>query len=205
MLDQVNRQLAALAATDGMTGLMNRRTFDQALERELARGARDGTPLSVLMVDVDRFKSFNDHYGHVAGDDCLRRISRCMERCFKRPSDLVARYGGEEFAVILPNTSPEGAYHLALELRLAVRREVIEHGGSENGVVTVSIGAATANMEQAESRDELVRRADEALYAAKTAGRDRVRRSSAAGGAALGPLSNEDRAAGNPQLSRDAG
>ncbi len=196
VLDQVNRQLAALAATDGMTGLMNRRTFDETLANEFSRSLRDGSALSVIMVDVDRFKSFNDHYGHVAGDECLRRISRCMSMNFRRPGDMVARYGGEEFSVILPNTTPEGAYHLALELRLAVRREALVHAGSEKGIVTVSIGvASTSEIDAPTGPEELVRRADQALYAAKTAGRDRVRTAHADGAAGLRPLTDDVRAA----------
>lgn len=175
-LDQLNKRLAALASTDGLTSLMNRRSFDQALEREFARCLRDGSPLAMLIIDVDRFKSFNDTYGHLAGDDCLKAISRCIENTFKRPADVVARFGGEEFAVLLPGTTPAGAYHLALRLRMSIRELAIPHIGNEHGLVTASIGVAAAAANGLSGKPEdMIHRADEALYLAKAAGRDRVR------------------------------
>jgi len=171
-----NARLEELAATDGLTGLLNRRSFDSHLEREYARCRRENVPISLLMVDVDHFKSFNDAYGHQAGDECLRTIAECMRQTMQRPADILARYGGEEFAVILSNTSREGAAHLARELRQAVRRQAIAHEKSEKRVVTVSIGVATASWTPPVAQpDALIRHADEALYLAKSSGRDMVR------------------------------
>lgn len=175
-LAALNRNLARLAATDGLTGLVNRRMFDQSLEREVARSRRDGAPLSLVLIDVDRFKAFNDTYGHPAGDQALLIVSACLTDGLKRPGDLVARYGGEEFAAILPNTSAEGAHKLAENIRRAIRARGLPHQGSDKGALTVSIGLATILPEDVGGRPEdLLRIADEALYAAKAAGRDCVR------------------------------
>jgi diguanylate cyclase (GGDEF)-like protein/PAS domain S-box-containing protein len=172
-LRSLNEQLKFLADTDTLTGLANRRVFDQALEREVAQSQRAGRPLSLLLIDVDRFKAFNDTYGHPAGDECLRRVSTVLRETVRRPLDLAARYGGEEMAVLLPETGLGGAVDLAEEVRRAVRSLAIAHTGSEKGIVTVSVGAAVLTGGQG-ARD-LLRQADEALYAAKGGGRDRVR------------------------------
>ena len=174
-LSMLNRNLALLAATDGLTNLMNRRMFDQAFEREFARARRDRTPLSLLLIDVDRFKGFNDTYGHPAGDQCLLAISACLTMGLKRSGDIVARYGGEEFAAILPNTGLEGALQLSKDLCQAVRGRNIPHRASEKSVVTISIGLAAINFDRPAGRSQdLLREADQALYAAKAAGRDCV-------------------------------
>ncbi|TIT46044.1 MAG: GGDEF domain-containing protein, partial [Mesorhizobium sp.] len=136
---------------------------------------RNAMPLSLLIIDVDWFKRFNDYYGHPAGDECLRVVSRCIEAAARRPADAAARYGGEEFALILPETDARGAFVIAENLRSKVRDLALGHAGSEKGIVTVSIGVGTfdaggAAMEIA----DLLNRADEALYGAKAAGRDRV-------------------------------
>jgi diguanylate cyclase (GGDEF)-like protein/PAS domain S-box-containing protein len=174
-LAALNAQLAELALTDGLTGICNRRGLDQALAKEFARGARDGTPLSVLLFDVDHFKAYNDSYGHWAGDECLVAIANELRAVIRRPSDLAARYGGEEFAVILPNTSPNGALELAERLRCAVKQLRMPHKASEFGVVTISVGVTTHVpglwIKQLQG---LMSRADAALYEAKAAGRDRV-------------------------------
>ncbi|MBZ9676400.1 diguanylate cyclase [Mesorhizobium sp. ES1-1] len=170
-----NAALNLLAHSDGLTGLLTRRAFDEALAREFLRSQRSGKPLALLLIDVDWFKRFNDHYGHPEGDECLRAVSRCIQATARRPADAAARYGGEEFAVILPETDARGAFVIAENLRRKVHELGLPHGGSEKGIVTVSIGAATfdpgaATIEIA----DLLRRADEALYGAKAAGRDRV-------------------------------
>ncbi|MER8631153.1 diguanylate cyclase [Mesorhizobium opportunistum] len=170
-----NEKLNLLAHRDGLTELMTRRAFDEALAREFARCRRNATPLSLLLVDVDWFKRFNDHYGHPAGDDCLRAVSRCIEAAARRPADAAARYGGEEFALILPETDARGAFVIAENLRTKVRDLGLAHAGSEKGIVTVSIGVGTFDAGSASIEiADLVRRADEALYGVKAAGRDRV-------------------------------
>ncbi|TJU93226.1 MAG: diguanylate cyclase, partial [Mesorhizobium sp.] len=170
-----NEKLNLLAHRDGLTELMTRRAFDEALAREFARCRRNATPLSLLLVDVDWFKRFNDHYGHPAGDDCLRAVSRCIEAAARRPADAAARYGGEEFALILPETDARGAFVIAENLRTKVRDLGLVHAGSEKGIVTVSIGVGTFDAGSASIEiADLVRRADEALYGVKAAGRDRV-------------------------------
>jgi len=174
-LDEANRELTRLSAVDGLTGIANRRQFDEFLVREWARGARHTTQVSLLMCDVDFFKQYNDLYGHQAGDECLRAVAQALAACVKRPTDLVARYGGEEFAVILPDTDLHGARQLAEAMRVAVERLALTHGAGQGGVVTLSIGAAC----HIPGRDELasvavLKAADDALYRAKAAGRNCV-------------------------------
>ena len=171
----LTEQLKLLASTDGLTGLMNRRALDEALEAALALSARERTTISLLLVDIDRFKAFNDLYGHPAGDECLKLVSRCFEQALKRPADLAARYGGEEFVGVLPETTEDGAFHIADSFRQSLRDLGVQHDGSEKGVVTASVGIATyLPGERSRLRAELIARADEALYGAKAAGRDRV-------------------------------
>ena len=135
---RVDREhLLQMAFTDALTGLANRRSYDEALEREWRRCARSGTPLSLLMLDVDFFKIYNDAYGHIAGDGCLKQIARAVAGCAKRPGDLAARYGGEEFAVILPETTAEEAMAVAEEIVAAVRSLELPHQGSSLGYATV--------------------------------------------------------------------
>jgi diguanylate cyclase (GGDEF)-like protein/PAS domain S-box-containing protein len=170
----LTQQLRALADTDGLTGLCNRRRFDEMLENELRRTGRSHSPLSLLMLDIDRFKAFNDTYGHQAGDECIQKVAGVLQRGTKRPADVVARYGGEELCVVLPDTSEDGALALAQQLRQAVRDLSIPHAGSEMGMVTVSMGVATAIGSEPLSPAELIKRADLAMYSSKSAGRDRV-------------------------------
>jgi diguanylate cyclase (GGDEF)-like protein/PAS domain S-box-containing protein len=174
-LATLNAQLEELALTDSLTGLCNRRGLDHALAKEFARCAREATALSVLLLDVDRFKAYNDTYGHQAGDECLIAIAKELQAMVRRPTDLAARYGGEEFAVILPNTPLTGAVELAERLRRAVRLLRLPHQASEYGVVTISIGATTQVpglwIKQPQG---LMSCADAALYDAKAAGRDKV-------------------------------
>jgi diguanylate cyclase (GGDEF)-like protein/PAS domain S-box-containing protein len=172
---RAEEELARLATRDGLTGLFNRRRFDDALQQEWRRARRDRTPLSVVMADVDHFKLFNDTYGHQAGDACLRQVAEALQSRVRRPADLAARYGGEEFVVLLPSTPVDGAVVVGEAVRAAVAALGIPHARSTAGpVVTLSLGCAT----QAPGTDEppaaLLERADRALYEAKHAGRNRV-------------------------------
>jgi diguanylate cyclase (GGDEF)-like protein/PAS domain S-box-containing protein len=167
-----------MAATDALTGLANRRGFDEAAQRAWAGCARDHLPLSVLLLDADRFKAFNDRYGHQAGDACLRAIAVQLAAAARRPADLAARYGGEEFVMLLPNTDEAGAHAVAARLCAMVRGLAIAHEYSAAGIVTISIGAATARPGDPACRmtaiEHLTCAADAALYHAKRGGRDRV-------------------------------
>jgi diguanylate cyclase (GGDEF)-like protein len=167
-------ELLRLATHDGLTGLCNRRHFDASLQIEVARSCRSGPPLSLLMIDVDHFKQYNDRYGHVAGDACLRRIAQLLHDACRRPSDLVARYGGEEFAVLLPETPLAAALQLAENVRRLLDAAALPHAGGQHGVVTVSIGAATLGDFATASAETFVAAADACLYAAKSAGRNQV-------------------------------
>ena len=173
-LEAANTRLQSLAATDGLTGLANRRSFDVALERECRRAARARQPLSLLLIDVDKFKDFNDCYGHQAGDECLRGVAQAIMQTFRRPGDLSARYGGEEFAIILPDTDEDGARAVAETLCLAVQDLGVPHQKSAAGVVTISIGTATKGRLRDPDGAILVGSADTALYAAKSRGRNTV-------------------------------
>ncbi len=174
-LEDKNRLLERLSALDTLTGIANRRRFDDVLRQEWKRAARDGSFLSLLFCDIDQFKLFNDTYGHQAGDDCLVRVAQAMEDTLHRPADLASRYGGEEFVGLLVDTDPEGARLLAERVRARVEALDIEHASSEvSDVLTVSLGAATTVPETGMRSEDLVRLADKALYAAKQAGRNRV-------------------------------
>ena len=172
-------QLSLLAAVDGLTGISNRRAFDEAVQREWKRALRSRTPLSLVLVDVDHFKRFNDSYGHQKGDQCLCAIATAVRSCAKREEDVVARYGGEELVMLLPATPIKRAEILANELCSTVADLRIPHAGNPEGggLVTVSCGVAAASFvykESASSPDILLRSADTALYRAKAAGRNRV-------------------------------
>ena len=165
--------LEQLATRDGLTGLANRRCFDDTLHAEWQRALRHKQPLSLLMVDVDNFKQYNDAYGHLGGDECLQRIASAVASEM-RTNDLVARYGGEEFAVILPNQSLKGAAIVAERIRCRVEQLHLPNQGSRQHVVTVSIGAATALAAPENDPSQLVATADSALYRAKHMGRNRI-------------------------------
>jgi len=173
-LKNANAALEALAVTDPLTHLANRRKFDQYLSSEWRRGMRDHLPLSLLFLDADWFKSFNDTYGHPRGDSCLKQIAEAALDVVARTSDLVARIGGEEFAVILPNTPSEGAMQVAGEICAAVAHRKLPHNTNPVGHVTISIGCATIIPAIGQHSTLLMQRADEALYAAKNAGRNQV-------------------------------
>jgi diguanylate cyclase (GGDEF)-like protein len=160
---------------DGLTGVCNRRYFDEHLKSEWDRSARLGAPLSVALVDVDLFKRYNDHYGHQAGDECLRRVAAVMKGCLRRPTDMVARYGGEEFGLLLPDTDAAGALHLAGQIRAGLQRARIDHAGSTVGpLLTISVGLCTWTTDAAGSSAGLLAAADTQLYLAKSRGRDRA-------------------------------
>jgi len=174
-LAEANRRLEALAREDGLTGLANRRTFDEAFLRECRRAKRGKKDLALIMIDVDRFKLFNDRYGHPEGDECLRRISRAIKDTVFRPGDVTARYGGEEFAVLLPDTDEAGASIIGERIRQAVLLLAIEHDASREHFVTVSVGIAAVGPHAVERKPEaLLQYADRALYRAKDDGRNVV-------------------------------
>ena len=175
-LETANRQLTELTVTDALTGLANRRHFDLALVEEWARAQRSGQPLALLMVDVDFFKPYNDHYGHQAGDDCLRRVAHFLRGAARRAGDLVARYGGEEFAVVAADTDLAAALSLAEAMRATVAAAAIPHAVTPvaGGMATVSIGVAVTVPKFGETPERLLLRADAALYLAKSQGRNRV-------------------------------
>jgi two-component system chemotaxis family response regulator WspR len=167
---RANLELERLTRIDGLTGLGNRRYFDEYLAAEWRRGLRTGAPLSVLMIDVDHFKQYNDAYGHLAGDEVLKQVASVIQDGAARSTDLAARFGGEEFVVILTDVSQEGATLVAERLVQGVRELNIAHGV---GRVTISVGAATAFSQPEGDPDLLLNAADLALFDAKNAGRDR--------------------------------
>lgn len=174
-LRSLTSELKLLAETDGLTGLMNRRSFDARIEEELARSERERRPLSVVLFDVDHFKSYNDTLGHPAGDECLKVVARCVKMALLRQGDVAARYGGEEFIAILPGTDEDSAYQVAERARRALLELGVPHGAVRGGRVTMSAGIATyAGPATPLSSSQLVLHADEALYQAKGAGRNRV-------------------------------
>lgn len=172
-LEEVNHELERMAMRDSLLGIANRRHFNQMLESEWRRCRRQRSPLSLILVDVDHFKKFNDTAGHLAGDDCLRCVARNLETSVHRAGDLVARYGGEEFAILLPHTPGYGGLHVGERMRANLEALAIPHPGCNHQPVTISIGVATC-IPDGDDCAFLVQRADEALYSAKAAGRNRV-------------------------------
>jgi len=177
---EVEANLLLLSRTDGLTGLSNRRTLDDALMREWRRAKRSHRPMSVIFIDIDRFKNYNDTYGHQAGDDALAAVAQTIARSVRRPADTAARYGGEEFVAILPETDLEGASRVANKLHLAIGALQIEHKSSEHRFVTVSIGVASGIADEYGSVVALLKAADEAVYAAKARGRNQTALAAAA-------------------------
>jgi diguanylate cyclase (GGDEF)-like protein len=174
-LERANEQLLRLSTTDGLTGIANRRMFDQTLQTEWQRCARSHTSLSLLMIDIDHFKRYNEHYGHQTGDECLRQVARILVMCAKRSGELVARHGGEEFAILLPGTDAQEATAIAQRCLQQVQSARIPHEDSPvSSSLTVSIGVASLVASPRESRSTLLLQADSALYCAKKAGRDQV-------------------------------
>jgi two-component system chemotaxis family response regulator WspR len=175
-LADANIELQKLAALDGLTGIANRRRFDDTMRIEWQRGQRDKKPLTLLMCDVDFFKLYNDSFGHLAGDLCLKKVAAVLTEHLKRPADLAARYGGEEFAIILPETPLTGALIVAESCRRHLEQLAIENpqADTEFSTVTMSIGVASVVPSASASFEELIQQADQALYAAKRGGRNRV-------------------------------
>ncbi|MBA2926726.1 diguanylate cyclase [Pseudomonas sp. P7] len=167
--------LKTIGLTDGLTNVDNRRRFDENLQRDWLQCARHGQSISLLMIDIDHFKLYNDHYGHQQGDECLRAVANVIKKALRRPYDSVARYGGEEFACILPNTDAAGALKVAQGVLQEVRGLGIQHiNSSTREIVTVSIGVGTKIPTIDTSADELLRAADKELYKSKQFGRDRL-------------------------------
>ena len=174
-LEQANRKLLHLATIDSLTQVSNRRSLDEYLSREWQRMAREFSPVSLILCDVDFFKAYNDTYGHPYGDACLKAVARAISESVKRPADLVARYGGEEFAVILPNTEAIGAAHIAQNIQSKIKALKIPHANSDvSKYVTASIGIASLFPTSESIPDTLIAAADRALYRAKAQGRNCV-------------------------------
>ena len=173
-LDAANQELKRLSSLDGLTGIANRRHFDEVLLREWRRAMRSGEELSILMCDIDYFKPYNDTYGHQNGDECLRQIAQTLSCAMDRGGDLLARYGGEEFIAVLPGTSLSGASFVAEQMRQAITRLEIAHPGSPFAHITASFGIASAVAMPETDPQDIVGAADLALYKAKHAGRNRV-------------------------------
>ncbi len=170
-----NQHLETQVVIDALTGAFNRRAFDLTASREWGRAMREQIPLSLLLLDVDHFKAFNDRYGHQAGDACLQDIVAAIQSAIRRPGDVLARYGGEEFGIILPQTELDGAVHVARRVLEAVVAQSLAHDGCARGHVTVSIGAACLIPPPHSDVETLIGLADAALYLAKRDGRDCVR------------------------------
>ena len=174
-LAQVNHRLELLSNTDGLTGIANRRHFDDALAREWARAQRAAAPLALILLDVDVFKHFNDHYGHLAGDACLRTLATTLAQVgARREGELAARFGGEEFVVLLPGADLAAAAEVARHVQEAIHQLALPHEGAPHGIVTVSFGVASLQPQRDQLPEELVRRADRAMYRAKQGGRNRI-------------------------------
>jgi len=173
-LAAANQILQRLSLLDGLTGIPNRRRFDEVLAHEWKQAMRSKQPLSMVMIDIDHFKAFNDHYGHLTGDDCLRKVALAMSSILKRPTDFLARYGGEEFAAILPMTASDGADAIAGAMRTGVVNLAIPHDhSSAASLVTISMGVATLVPRRGMTAAMLISAADQALYEAKAGGRNR--------------------------------
>ena len=175
-LEELNQELLQLANLDGLTGLANRRFFNERCGEEWARAARNKTTITLIMLDVDRFKAFNDSRGHLEGDDCLKQVAKAIKQTVRRPGDLVARYGGEEFIAVLPETDGNGGAHVAENMRAAVENLAIPHEASSAGArVTISLGVASTVPSPGTDPSGLIKLADECLYQAKHQGRNRVK------------------------------
>lgn len=172
---EANEKLHGLSLVDGLTGIFNRRYFDEYSDSEWKRSIRLKLPISLIMIDIDHFKLYNDNYGHQMGDDCLKKVADTLHKELKRPGDIVARYGGEEFVVVLAGTGSDGAVLLAETLRSSILDQSIPHQHSKTAdIVTISLGVSSLTPERNSSHKELVAAADKALYSAKQNGRNRV-------------------------------
>lgn len=175
-LIEANKKLERMVTIDGLTGIANRRHFDDRYQEEWRRAVREGTSLAVIIADIDYFKRYNDVYGHLNGDECLRQVATALASVISRGGDLIARFGGEEFAILLPNTDSVGAVVVAESLRSAINRLAIEHQGSPFKSLTMSFGLVIGWPEQEEGPEKLLEKADKALYIAKESGRNNVHR-----------------------------
>lgn len=174
-LEEMNRELQRLSSLDGLTGIANRRSCDEFLEKEWRRAVRDAKPFSVIMIDIDFFKPFNDTYGHLAGDECLKAVAKTLHDLVKRPGDIICRYGGEEFIVLLPGTGLDGTVVVAEAMRAAIAAlRVNNEASSVCDYITISLGAASGIPEMHKSAKDLIIAADRALYKAKKEGRNRT-------------------------------
>lgn len=174
-LEGANRELQLLSSLDGLTGIANRKHFDEILEKEWRRGLRDSKPVSLILMDIDYFKDYNDNYGHLAGDDCLKKVAKKIKDLLKRPGDVVARYGGEEFAIILPDTISEDAVKIAEDIRISIESLDISHSHSQvSNLITCSLGVASIYPKNYLSTNDLIEASDKALYQAKHNGRNRI-------------------------------
>lgn len=173
-LNIARTELEIIAQTDSLTHLANRRCFDAGLQREWGRASRNKSVIAIILLDIDWFKQYNDHYGHLRGDDCLIEVAGLISNCINRAGDLAARYGGEEFVILLPETDLAGALNVAEKVRLSIVNALIEHSASPPGSVTISSGVVAIDSPQQDGYTSALKEADRLLYCAKTKGRNRV-------------------------------
>jgi diguanylate cyclase (GGDEF)-like protein len=173
-LEEKNEMLSQLSYKDELMGIGNRRHLDVYLEQALELASRNNSKIGLMMLDIDNFKEFNDSYGHIEGDECLRKIGKALKRCAHRKSDLVARYGGEEMVVVLQETTKDNLLKVAENIRLEIYNLMLPNEKAKFGVVTVSIGVVLCKVKPRQAPDELLNLADEALYEAKANGKNRI-------------------------------
>jgi len=170
----LSHKLEQMSSTDSLTGLYNRRYFNEVYQKEWSSACRSQVSLATLMLDIDNFKKYNDTYGHLQGDKCLQAVAKAVWKAVKRPRDMVARYGGEEFVIVLTETDASGAFHIAEQAQINVSELKIEHSASSSRIVTVSIGVAAMIPDYKNHPEELLNMADEALYRSKSNGRNSI-------------------------------